>query len=116
MIDPKLIELANAASIVVALISAFECAVGRVGTMDWRRHRHAFMAGYLLAGVMCMLAAVSPLDSVHGVTLRLASAFVAVHLLVTWRDWRRGPPREAEQGAEHGLMPLAIDSRQDEPR
>lgn len=79
----------------VAAWAAFECVTARVCAMHPRKHRATYQAGYLLASVVCILAASMIWQQMDVRWLDWAAWGVAAHLLFSRGDWRDGPPLTA---------------------
>ena len=96
----------------VAALGALECVAGRLAAMDPRHHRHGVMLGYFLAAGVCILAASLIFQGLNVQWLDLAAWGIAVHLALSWRDWRNGAPgwtaRDAS-GYPQGAVPSRID-------
>lgn len=103
-------------SMLMAGGAAMECAVGRVGAMDRRQHRHGLMLGYFVAALVCVAAALAPLEGVQSPVLQILATAVTVHLALTWADWRHAPPPYALRDDLAQLVPIWTDSRHDDPR
>lgn len=103
-------------SMLVAGGAAMECAVGRIGAMDRRKHRPALMLGYFLAAMVCVVGTLSPLEGMRSPVLQVLVTAVAVHLVLTWDDWRHAPPASALRDDLHQLVPVASDNRRDDAR
>ena len=76
----------------IAAAAAVECVVGRIGPMDLRHHRPAVIAAYAMAATLCILAASLIWQGASLVVLDVTSIAIAGHLLLTWDEWRYGPP------------------------
>ena len=83
---------------VVAGAAALECLTGRVAAMEWGRHRLPLMLAYLLASWVCIAAVSLIWQGKEAALLDWASWAVALHLVLTWRDWRNGAPPSALRG------------------
>ena len=79
----------------VAAVAALECVIGRLSAMHWKQHRPAYLLGYLIAVVVCVLAASLIWQGSDARWLDAAAWGVALHLASTWCDWRDGPPLQA---------------------
>ena len=96
----------------IAAAAAVECVVGRIGPMDFRHHRPAVIAAYTVAATLCILAASLIWQGGGLVVLEVMAIAIAGHLLLTWDDWRYGPPplTRRDSGAFTGRpVPSRID-------
>lgn len=116
MVDVKLLGVLDVLSMLVAGGAAMECAVGRIGAMDRRQHRPALMLGYFMAAMTCVAATLAPLEGVRSPILQILATAVAVHLVLTWADWRHGPPANALRDDLPELVPISADSRHEDAR
>lgn len=87
----------------IAACAAVECVVGRIGPMDFRHHRPAVIAAYAMAATLCILAASLIWQGASLVVLDVMAIAIAGHLVLTWDDWRHGPPPLTRRDA----MPFA---------
>jgi len=97
----------------IAAAAAVECVVGRIAPMDLRHHRPAVIAAYAMAATLCILAASLIWQGASLVVLDVMAIAIAGHLVLTWEDWRRGPPAVAQRDAmkfSGRPMPSRIDS------
>lgn len=116
MIEVKMLSTLDVVSMLVAGGAAVECAVGRVGAMDRRHHRPGLMLAYFLGALVCMAAALAPLEGITAPGLQIVATAVALHLVLTLSDWRDGPPPSALRDDLAQLVPASIDSRQEGDR
>lgn len=79
----------------VAAVAAFECVTGRLAAMSRAQHRPQVMLGYLGGAEVCILAASMIWQQMDVRWLDWAVWCVALYLLLTWGDWRHGPPLSA---------------------
>ena len=79
----------------VAALAALECITGRLAAMHWSEHRPHLMIGYFVCAGVCILAASLLWQGADARWLDAAAWGVALHLLVTWGDWRDGAPLAA---------------------
>lgn len=82
-------------TLTVAALAALECVAGRVCAMHPKRHRLGLQIGYLLGAGICIFAGLWILQGVDARWLDAAAWGVALYLLLTWGDWRHGPPLTA---------------------
>jgi len=83
----------------IAAAAALECVAGRVAAMDMRRHRPAVIIAYTLTASFCILTA-SLIWQGHGlVVFDVVTIAIAGHLVMTWDDWRHGPPPITQRDA-----------------
>lgn len=97
----------------VAALASVECVTGRIAAMHWAHHRPGVMLGYLLAAGVCILAASLIWQGLDVRWLDLAAWGIAAHLVLSWREWRRGAPESAQRrpdGYVRGVVPSRIDS------
>lgn len=91
----------------VALLATIECVAGRLAAMHWREHRPALLLGYLLAAGVCILAASMVWQGTDARWLDWAAWGIAVHLGLSWRDWRHGAPLAACRPPELHMLEVA---------
>jgi len=99
-------------TLAVAALSALECVTGRLAAMHWREHRQTWVLGYLLAAGVCILAGSLIWQGQDSRWLDAAAWAIAVHLALSWGEWRNGPPPSARRDAAlypHGAVPSRID-------
>lgn len=83
----------------IAAAAAFECVVGRIACMDRRHHRPAVIAAYVMAAIVCIVAASLIWQGDGLLVLDVMAIAIAGHLVLTWDDWRYGPPALARRDA-----------------
>lgn len=79
-------------SMTIAAAAAVECVVGRIAPMDMRHHRPAVIVAYALAATVCILTASLVWQGDGLLVLDVMAIAIAGHLVLTWDDWRYGPP------------------------
>ncbi len=89
----------------VAALAALECIAGRVAAMHWRDHRPQLLLGYFAAAGVCILAASMLWQGLDVRWLDWAAWGIAAYLLLTWGDWRDGPPLEAHRARPQRYRP-----------
>lgn len=87
-------------SMTISAAAGLECVVGRIAQLDWRRHRGSELALYVAGAVVCILAASLTWQGMGIAALDGLAMAAAAYLLLTWGDWRHGPPLEAWRGAD----------------
>jgi hypothetical protein len=95
-----------------AVVAAVECVIGRVAPLDRKVHRPGILAGYAGAACICIMAASLTWQGAGSVFLELLALGIAGHLVLTWDEWRYGPPRWVRRDARHyppGAVPSRID-------
>lgn len=100
-------------SMTIAAVAAVECVAGRIAPMDLRHHRPAVIAVYALAATVCILAASLVWQGAGLLVLDVVAISIAGHLVLTWEDWRHGPPVSAQRDTAvfaGQVMPSRIDS------
>jgi hypothetical protein len=103
---------ADMISMTIAAAAGVECVVGRLAQLDWRRHRASEMALYLAGAVVCILSASLTWQGAGVLALDGLAMAAAAYLLMTWGDWRHGPPLEVWRGTgptRADVMPSRID-------
>lgn len=103
-------------TLTIAAVSALECIAGRLAALDWRRHRHNLLLGYLLATGVCILAASLIWQGLDPRLLDWATWGIAAHLVLSWRDWRHGAPENALQRPAGRPITAVMPSRIDPDR
>jgi hypothetical protein len=96
----------------IAVAAAVECVIGRVAPMDRRIHRPGVLAAYAGAACVCILAASLTWQGLNTGFLELLALGIAGHLVLTWHEWRYGPPSSVRRDARHyppGAVPSRID-------
>jgi hypothetical protein len=116
MMEVKMLGVLDVLSMLVAGSAAMECAVGRIGAMDRRKHRPLLMLGYFMAAMVCLAGTLAPLDGVRSPVLQILATAVAVHLVLTWEDWRHGPPASAVRDDLPQLAAASADNHRDDAR
>lgn len=99
-------------TLTVAALSALECVTGRLAAMHWREHRQTWVLSYLLATGVCILAVFFIWQGQDSRWLDAAAWAIAVHLVLSWGEWRNGPPQTARRDDSqylHGAVPSRID-------
>ncbi len=97
----------------VAVAAALECVVGRLARLDRKHHRPGVIVQYAGMACGCILAGSMLWQGAGIFVLDILALSVAVHLALTWEDWRRGPPPSAERGPwMDDAVPSRIDDRQ----
>ena len=79
----------------VAALAGLECVTGRLAAMHRSQHRGTLMLGYLVAFGVCIAAASLIWQGADVQWLDTAAWVIAAHLVLTWGDWRDGPPLHA---------------------
>lgn len=100
-------------SMTAAAVSALECVAGRLAPMHRAEHRQLYLNGYLCAACICIVSASLTWQGMGNAALDVMALGVAVHLLLTWRDWRTGPPEYTRRDILTGLEPsrIRVDDR-----
>ena len=96
----------------IAAAAALECIVGRIAPLDRRIHRPSVLAGYVGAACVCILSASLTWQGYSTGMLELLALGIAGHLMLSWEDWRHGPPSSVRRDAPHyppGAVPSRID-------
>jgi len=96
----------------IAVVTAVECVIGRVAPLDRRVHRPAVIAAYASAACVCILAASLTWQGFDTAFLELLALGIAGHLVLTWGEWRNGPPLSVRRDARPypaGGVPSHID-------
>lgn len=96
----------------VATLAALECVAGRLAAMDRNVHRLSYLGGYFMAFAVCIVAASMIWQHLDVRWLDWAAWGIAAHLVLSWADWRNGPPLAAlrDTGPRHAV-PAHIESR-----
>lgn len=99
----------------IAAAAAVECVAGRIAPMDMRHHRPAVIVAYAMAATVCILAASLVWQGGGLLVLDVMAIAIAGHLVLTWDDWRHGPPPITQRGAVTymgGRVPSRIDGEE----
>jgi hypothetical protein len=80
--------------------AGMECVVGRLAQLDRRHHRPVVIVIYACMACLCILAGSLTWQGKGVYALDILSLAVAGHLVLTWEDWRHGPPLAAERGGD----------------
>lgn len=92
----------------VAALGALECVAGRLAALHLREHRALPALGYLLGAGICILAASLTWQGIDARWLDVAAWVVAAYLMLTWADWRHGPPLELYRSPPARYQPAEV--------
>lgn len=95
----------------ITAAAAMECVIGRLAKLDRRHHRPGVIALYAAMACLCILTGSLTWQGLGVYALDILSLVVAGHLVLTWDDWRHGPPAAAERGGDwpRDAVPSRVD-------
>lgn len=100
-------------SMSIAAVAGLECVVGRLAQLDRRKHRAGELVQYAVGAVLCIVSASLTWQGIGIAALEVLATVIAGYLLLTWGDWRHGPPLQAWRGVQAvqagDVMPSRID-------